>query len=73
MRIFEIATGWQVPISNEEYSVLKKINQDTVKRSQLTDRESVLANQLVVKDLLIRKNLGGETHYKRQTGTRKVQ
>jgi hypothetical protein len=72
MRIFEIATGWQVPISNEEYSVLKKIHQNTVKKSELTEREAVLANQLVMKDLLARKNLGGEIHYKRQAGTRKV-
>lgn len=73
MKIFEIITGWQVPISNEEHAVLKKINQNTLKKSQLTERETVLANQLVIKDLLSRKNINGEIHYKLQAGTRKVQ
>jgi hypothetical protein len=72
MRIFEIATGWHLPISNEEYSVWKKIGSETYKKAQLSERETVLANQLVVKDLLVRKNLDGEIHYKRQPGTRKV-
>jgi hypothetical protein len=73
MKIFEIITGLHVPISNEEYAVLKKINQDPVKKSALTEREAHLANQLVVRDLLTRKNINGEIHYKLQAGTRKIQ
>jgi hypothetical protein len=72
MKIFEITAGWQVPISNEEYDLLKKISEQGVKKSELSEREVVLASQLVIKDLLTRKKLDDEIHYKRQAGTRKI-
>jgi hypothetical protein len=73
MKIFEIITGLHVPISNEEYAVLKKINEEPVKKASLAEREVYLANQLVIRDLLTRKNINGEIHYKLQAGTRKIQ
>lgn len=72
MRIFEIARGWQIPISNEEFALLKRVSELGIPKKQLSEREVILANQLVIKDLLSRNNLDGEIHYKRQPGTRKI-
>lgn len=67
MKIVEIEGHNQViqlPINNEEYDLLNKFK-DTkeVQRQDLSEREVIIANQLVNKDVLYRKHQNGRTTY----------
>jgi hypothetical protein len=68
MKIVEFIRGLQITISNEEADVLSKFQDSTtmMPKSSLTEREQVLANQLVNKGLLIRKNNNGSMQYRKQ-------
>ena len=64
MKIVELTTGYQLPITNEESDLLSKFDSETaLSRKSLTERDVVLANQLVNKDVLIRTNRDGEITY----------
>jgi hypothetical protein len=68
MKVVEFIGGLQLAITNEEADVLAKF-QDTatvLAKSALTEREQVLANQLVNKGVLIRKNNDGAIQYRKQ-------
>lgn len=68
MKVVEFIGGLQLAITNEEADVLAKF-QDTatvLSKSALTEREQVLANQLVNKGVLIRKNNDGAIQYRKQ-------
>lgn len=67
MKIIEVTQGLSMPITNEEADLLSKFyDENSVSRRDLTEREVVLANNLVVKDLLYRKNQSGQvTYYKK--------
>ena len=53
-----------MPISNEEADVLNKFVEDqTINKNDLTEREQHLATQLVNKGALIRKNNDGKIQY----------
>ena len=68
MKIVEFMGGIQLPITNEESDILNKF-QDTefiIEKSSLTEREQVIANQLVNKGVLIRRNQDGKIHYRKQ-------
>lgn len=67
MKFIEIANNLQIPINNEEDELLKKFRQEElIYKSKLTDRERVVANHLVMKDVLIRKNENGKIYFKRK-------
>jgi hypothetical protein len=68
MKIIEIAKGKiLLPITNEEAEVLAKFKtSESVLRHQLEDREIYLANQLVNKDILLRKNHDGKITYSKK-------
>lgn len=58
----------QLPITNEEYDLLLKFSEQhsELQRQDLNEREIVIANQLVNKDVLYRKNQNGRiTYYKK--------
>ena len=60
MKIKELLSGIQVPITNEEAEVFDKLGESTLK-SELSEREQLLANSLVTKDLVSRrKNADGK-------------
>jgi hypothetical protein len=64
MKIVEIAGGkLQLPITNEEAEVLEKFKTDPIERRELNEREIYIANQLVNKDVLLRKNQDGKISY----------
>lgn len=67
MRIVELTTGIKLPINNEEASLLKKFAGNTeVNKKDLSERDQYLANKLVEKDVLNRKNKDGKiVYYKR--------
>jgi hypothetical protein len=67
MRIIEVLQGLSMPVTNEEADLLSKFyDNSSVSRQDLNEREIVLANNLVVKDVLYRKNQNGQvTYYKK--------
>lgn len=66
MKIIELINNLQMPISNEEADVLNKFTEDqSISKSELSDREQLLASQLVNKGALIRKNNNGKIEYYR--------
>jgi hypothetical protein len=70
MKIVEVTKQLQVAVTNEEADVLLQFDEDTpvVARSDLNDRQQLLANQLVNKNLLLRIKENGRIIYKKRTG-----
>ncbi len=71
MKIVElIPQNLKVAITNEEADVLAQFDEQTpvVAKSDLDERQQLMANQLVNKNLLLRKNEDGRITYKRRTG-----
>ena len=66
MKIVELTNKLLLPITNEEHDLLKKFGDDSISKSQLDEREQILANGLTVKDVLLRTNKDGKIHYKKQ-------
>lgn len=66
MKIVELTTKVLLPITNEENELLSRFENDQIAKSQLDEREQVLANQLTVKDVLLRTNENGKIYYKKQ-------
>ena len=67
MKIVELINNIQLPITNEEAEVLDRFVGDTpIAKSHLNEREQVLANQLTVKDVLLRTNEDGKIYYKKR-------
>ena len=54
-----------MPLTNEEYELLEKISNDGIQKQDLTEREQVVANQLTIKDVLVRINEDGKITYKK--------
>ena len=67
MKIVELVNNLHLPITNEESNLLERFIGDTpIAKSHLTEREQVLANQLTVKDVLLRTNEDGKIYYKKR-------
>jgi hypothetical protein len=68
MKIVELTNHLQVPITNEESDILGLFNEhEIIEKSQLGLREQHIANQLVNKDVLLRKNQDGKITYKKKS------
>lgn len=71
MKIVEIEINReavQLPINNEEFDLLNKFkHRDEIQRQDLAEREVHVANQLVNKDVLYRKNQHGRVTYHKKT------
>ena len=70
MKIVEVTQNLTVAITNEEADVLAQFDEDTpvVAKGDLNDRQQLMVNQLVNKDLLQRKNENGRIIYKKRSG-----
>jgi len=67
MKIIELMGTITVPINNEESDLLENFQDvDILIKNELTEREQLLANQLVNKGILVRKNNHGKIQYSRQ-------
>jgi hypothetical protein len=67
MKIVELVNKINVPITNEEAEVLDMFeDEQVIPRQDLSPREVILANQLVNKDILYRKNETGSITYKKK-------
>lgn len=69
MKIIEVTGGYKMPITNEEADMLVKFDDETpIKRkAELSEREQHIVDQLVKKDVLLRKNDNGQIIYKKKT------
>ena len=67
MKIVELLNKIQLPITNEESDVLGKFNEiAAIDKNDLNEREQVIANQLVNKDVLYRKHENGHINYRKK-------
>lgn len=64
MKILELVNKITIPITNEEAEILELFEDDQeIQRQDLSPRQVILANQLVNKDILYRKNETGRITY----------
>lgn len=68
MKIVEVTSTLTVSITNEEADLYNRFDEATpvMAKHELNDRERLIANQLVNKDLLLRKNQDGQIVYKKR-------
>jgi hypothetical protein len=68
MKIVELVNNLRIPITNEEHDLMLLFrNQDQLNRMDLNERQVQIANNLVVKDVLYRKNQDGKITYFKKT------
>ena len=66
MKIIEITNGLTLALSNEEAAILKKFKMGEEKLlSDLSEREEVICNNLVRKDMMARCKIDGKPAYNR--------
>lgn len=68
MKIVELTNKLLLPITNEEKDLLEKFSDQPIAKSQLDEREQMIANHLTVKDVLLRSNDQGKIYYKKRIG-----
>ena len=73
MRIVELLNNITLPITNEEAEVLDLFNEDikSLYKDKLDERQIIMANKLVNKDVLYRINENGRIKYKKRIQGRK--
>lgn len=70
MKIVELLNSVQLPITNEESDLLNRFDdREMVPRAELNERQQLVANQLVNKDVLLRRNQDGKIFYKKKIKT----
>ena len=70
MRIVELTSGITLPITNEEVDLLEKFeNGVTLNKRELNERELYIANKLVERDVLNRRNDNGRIIYSKRIRT----
>lgn len=69
MKIIEVTKNLKIAITNEEADMLAQFDDDTpsMAKSDMGEREQLLVNQLVNKNLLTRTNENGRITYKRRS------
>lgn len=67
MKIVELTNSILLPITNEEHELLGQFVDDiSIAKHQLNEREQLLANSLTVKDVLLRTNQDGKIYYQKR-------
>ena len=67
MKIVELVNKIRIPITNEEADVLGRFNEEKqIAKEDMSHRQSLIANQLVNKDILFRKNKNGKIYYQKK-------
>ena len=69
MKIIELTKDLRIPVTNEEYSLLRMVGDTSVEKRTMDARQQHIANQLVNKDLLNRTNQDGTIYYTKKTGS----
>ena len=67
MKIVELLNKVQVPLTNEEADVLGQFyDRATIAKEDFDHRQILVANHLVNKDVLLRKNEDGKIYYRKK-------
>jgi len=67
MKILELLNNIRLPITNEEADLLGKFSQSSkVRKKDLNERERIIANNLVNKDILTRSKHEGKIFFKKK-------
>lgn len=67
MKIVELVNKIRIPITNEEADVLGRFDEEKqIAKEDMSHRQSLIANQLVNKDVLFRKNENGKIYYRKK-------
>lgn len=67
MKIIELLNNLRLPITNEESDLLAKFDEGAVIfKKDLNDRQQLIANQLVIKEVLRRQNQNGKIFYSKK-------
>ena len=67
MKIVELISRIQLPITNEEAELLDRfVEGSTILKTELDERQQVVANQLVNKNVLIRRIQDGQVLFKKK-------
>ena len=67
MKIVELLNKVQVPLTNEEADVLGQFyDRATIAKEDFDHRQTLVANHLVNKDGLLRKNEDGKIYYRKK-------
>jgi hypothetical protein len=68
MKIVELVNKIRIPITNEEADVLGKFDESKqIPKEDMSARQHLIANQLVNKDILFRKNENGKIYYRKKS------
>jgi hypothetical protein len=68
MKIVELTNNIKLPITNEEADLLAKFDEGVnIAKNEFNERQQLVANQLVNKDVLLRRNQDGKIFYKKKT------
>jgi hypothetical protein len=68
MKIVELVNKIRIPITNEEADVLGQFDEEKqIAKEDMSHRQSLIANQLVNKDVLFRKNENGKIYYRKKS------
>jgi hypothetical protein len=67
MKIVELVNKIRIPITNEEADVLGQFQEiKQIAKEDMSARQHLIANQLVNKDILFRKNENGKIYYRKK-------
>jgi hypothetical protein len=66
MKIEELLNHITVPVTNEEADVLAQFNGSAKRKRDFNEREQVVVNQLINKDILMRQNTNGIIEYSKK-------
>jgi|TARA_R110000868_G_scaffold407658_1_gene689312 hypothetical protein len=71
MKFVEFKKGITIPITNEEQDIFRKCSNDgSLDKRKLDEREQEIANQLVIKNMLVRKRVNDSIIYKPQASAK---
>ena len=64
MKIVELLSNVHLPITNEESDLLHQFEEGAIiYKSELNERQQLVANQLVIKEVLSRRNQNGKIFF----------
>lgn len=64
MKIVELLNNVQVAITNEQADLLGRFQHESnISKNALNEREQLIANQLTMQDILLRRNENGQITY----------
>ena len=67
MKIVELTSKVQIPLTNEESDILGRFeNNNKISKKDFNPREQYLANNLVTKDILMRHKKDGDIYYRKK-------